>query len=265
MYCGRPGPTTADHTPPRALLRRPLPSNLKTVRACRECNEAFSFDEQTVQTLITLLGTHPELVEQRNEGGRLHRAFVRSPRLRDVFARSRQPDGNYALTEEVGGSLERVARKTVQGLYHGLYGRFVRGEEVQLLHVADARHVSAEEVADQLRPPPLEMIDLDQPMSEISPSSWHARQPVVEMTLQPVSGGPSVKRLFRLKQETPIEWIALQPGVFRFAFVGRDSGGAACVLELWETLVLAVSAPWPSARGEMRRGRKNALSRERRE
>lgn len=263
-YCGRARATTADHTPPRALLRPPLPSNLKTVPACRECNQAFSFDEQTVQALFTLLGTHPDLVAARTEGGRQARAFARNRLLRDVFERSRQPDGSYALTDEILGSLDRVARKTVQGLYHGLYGVFVPGEGVQLLHVADARQLSGEALAEQLRPSPLELIDVDQPSSEVGPRSWHARQPIVVLSLRPPDGGPTVERYFRLKQATPVEWIDLQVGIFRFAFVGRESGDAACVMELWETLVLAVSAPWPSARGAMRRGRTNPLSRERR-
>lgn len=264
-YCGRHGPTTADHTPPKALLRRPLPSNLKTVRACRACNESFSFDEETVQALVTLIGTHPELQASRSEGGRLHRALARSPKLRTVFDRSLQPDGNYLLTEELLSSVERVACKTAQGLYHGFYNRFVGRESLQLLAVEDAKRVSVEDLVLRLRPSPLEEIDLDQPMSEISPASWHSRQPVVAVKLAPVGGGLPVERLFRLKQATPVEWIDLQKGIFRFAFVGQESGDAACILEIWESLIIAVGVPWPNERGGMRKGRNNPLSRERRQ
>lgn len=148
-------------------------------------------------------------------------------------------------------------------LFEGLYGRHVPAADVLLLRVEDARRMPGAKVVEQLRPSPLEDIT-DEPVSEISPGSWHSRQPVIFLTLQPLGGGPPVQRAMRLKRETPVQWIEVQPGVFRIAFVQREEGSAACVIELWETLVLAASAPWPDGRGDMRRGRRNPLSRERR-
>ena len=114
---------------------------------------------------------------------------------------------------------------------------------------------------DQLRPSPL--VDItEEPLSEITPSSWHVRQPIIILRLQPTSGGPPIQRAFRLTRETPVEWVPFQPGIFSFAFVKCEDEGIACVLELWETLVVAVTAPWPDSRGPMRRGRKNPRSRE---
>jgi hypothetical protein len=101
----------------------------------------------------------------------------------------------------------------------------------------------------------------DEPISEISPRSWHGRQPVVIMKLQPQSGGPAENRVFRLKRETAVEWQSIQD-VFKFAFVKHETEDIVCVLNLWETLLIAVAAPWPDGRGPMRRGKKNPDSRD---
>lgn len=262
VYCPDPA-TTNDHAPPRCLLRRPLPSNLLTLPACSNCNTGFSFDENVVRALLTLVSTHPDLVTERGPTGRLTRALERDRKLRGILERSRQPDGNYGLTDELLSSLHSVFRKTVQGLFYGLYGRLVAPAELTLLRIENSRFVSAEAVAEELRPSPL--MDLtDEAVSEITPSSWHSREPVIVLKLRPVAGGPPVDRILRLKRETPIEWVEFQPGIFRFAFVKREGADAACVFELWDTLIVTISSPWPDDRGPLRRGRSNSLSRERR-
>jgi hypothetical protein len=81
--------------------------------------------------------------------------------------------------------------------------------------------------------------------------------------VSPSGKSKSMKRVFRLKRETPIEWIDVQTGIFRYAFVKNEGAKSACVIKLWETLVIAVTTPWPTSRGPVRRGRKNPLSRER--
>lgn len=204
---------------------------------------------------------HPELVAERQPGGRLNRALERNRKLREVLQRSRQPLGNYDWTAEILLSCERIFRKAVQGLYFGLYERLLPSEHVNILLMGDRRNVDPGDLVIQLRPPSLHDIT-DQPFSEIGPSSWHSREPVFIFRLQPVSGGPPVNRLFRLSRETPVEWITIQPDVFRYAFVKHEDQGIACVMELWETIVVAASAPWPEGRGPMRRGRNNPISRD---
>ena len=99
-------------------------------------------------------------------------------------------------------------------------------------------------------------------IAEISPHSWHTRQPIVILKLESLSGGPPIQLAFRLVRDTPVEWTHLQQDVFGFAFVKCDDGGSACVLDLWQTLVVTVRTPWPDDRGPMRRGRKNPMSRD---
>lgn len=262
VYCPEPA-TTSDHAPSRCLLRRPLPSNLLTLPACAKCNSGFSFDENVVRALLTLVSTHPDLVAERGPDGRLTRALERDQKLRGILERSRQPDGNYGLTEELLSSLHRVFCKTVQGLFFGLYQRIVEPEGITLLRIENSRIICAESVAEELRPSPL--VDItDQPLPEITPHSWHSHEPVVIVKLQPVAAGAPANRVLRLKRETPIEWVEFQPGIFRFAFVKQDGADAACVFELWETLIVAMATPWPDGRGPLRRGRSNPTSRERR-
>jgi hypothetical protein len=259
-YCFNPA-DTKDHAPPRCLMQPPLPSNLITLPACQKCNNGFSFDENVVRAFIVLVSSHPQLVAERQPGGWLERTCQRSSKLRDMLDASRQQDGSYRLTDSLVASFERVFRKTVQGVFFGLYHRVVAAEDLRLTRVEDRRAVSPEDVITQIRPNPLQDIT-DEPLSEIRPHSWHTRQPIITLDLQPVSGGPPVRRVFRLLRETPVKWVHFQPGVFSFAFVKCEDEGCACVFEVWQTLVITVTAPWPDGRGPLRRGRKNSLSRD---
>jgi hypothetical protein len=215
-----------------------------------------------VLALLAFVSPHPEMIAARQPGGRVYGAIERDARLRRILDQSRQADGNYALTAELYNSFERVLFKTVQGLFFGLYNRLVSTAELKLDVVDNRRCITPDEIAQRYRPSPMEDIT-DKPLSMVSPSSWHPREPIFIMDLQPISGkGPAQKRVFRLKRDTPIEWVDLQPGIFRFAFVKSDGEDSACVMELWETLIVAVKAPWPGNRGPMRKGRKNPLSRD---
>jgi hypothetical protein len=232
-----------------------------TLPACKKCNSGFSFDENVVKTMLVLTSQHPELVAEREPGGRTDRALARDARLKSLIAGCRRPDGNYELAGEVLRSFDRVVRKTVQGLFFGLYERIARDDELNLLLISDQRCITVEQVIDQVRPPQFRDIT-DEPLPEITPSGWVVREPVFFVKIQPKCGGELVERLFRLVRESPVEWLEFQPDVFRFTFVKSDASGTVCVLDLWKTLVVAMAAPWPDGRGPIRRGRKNPLSRD---
>jgi hypothetical protein len=260
VYCGGVA-DTKDHTPPRGLLRKPLPSNLITLPACRKCNHGFSYDEKVVRAFLALINEHPDMTAERAPGGWLDSTCKRDPSLRKILEESRQPNGNYAITTDLYGRFDRVFRKTVQGLFFALYDRLVPKKKIQVIRIEDRRLTTPEEVIAEVRPNPL--IDItDEPLSEITPNSWHTREPIYIVTLTPLTEGDPIQRAFRLVRDTAVEWIHLQPGLFSFAFVKFDEGGTACIFELWQTLIVTVVAPWPDARGPMRRGRKNPLSRQ---
>lgn len=260
VYCPNVA-NSKDHAPPKTLLRRPLPSNLITLPACQSCNYGFSFDEQVVRTIIVLSSSHPDLVRARAQGGEIDRALSRNQKLQAVLERSRGRDGNYVVNTEILSSFERVAFKTVRGLFYGLYRRLISNNELSLLCVGDRRLTTAEQIVDELRPSSFHDIT-DEPLSEITAHSWHSREPIIIATLQPVTGGAPINRAFHLIKESAPAWTTIQHGVFRYTFIKRDGGGAACIMELWETSIIAVATPWPSDRGPLRRGRRNPGSRD---
>jgi hypothetical protein len=238
----------------------PLPSNLITLPACRACNNGFSFDENVVRTLLSLVGIHPHLIEERQPGAWLERTLKRNPKIKTILDASRRSDGSYQLVGQLFESFRRVFFKTTQGMFYGLYDRIVRPEQLRLLRVEDQRFIKPEEVIANIRPNPL--VDLtDQPLPEISPHSWHTREPIFTMELVDPATGKKSQRVFRLVRDTPVEWVCFQPDIFSVAFVKCDEG-CACVMDLWKTLVVTIKAPWPDDRGALRKGRKNPLSRD---
>lgn len=261
-YCGNPAETN-DHTPPRCFLRRPLPSDLITVPACKGCNSGFSFDENFVKTMIALTSSHPDLVAECAPGGRIDRALTRDTRLRSLIAECRRDDGNYQLSESASKRFDRVLFKTVQGLFFGLYGQFLSKDKLEIRYFSDQRFKTPEQVLDEVRPSPLRDIS-NEPLPELTPNGWATTGQIFFLTLAPLNGGEPIQEAFRLVRETPVEPNTIQEGVFSYAFVGSDDEKLVCVLDIWKTLVVAVAATWPSGRGPLRRGKKNPRSRDRR-
>lgn len=259
VYCGILA-DSKDHAPPKCLMLSPLPSNLITLPACKKCNNGFSFDENVVRALISIVGKHPHLVQERESGGWLDRTLRRNPRIAKILEEARQPNGNYALQGTLLESFTRVFFKTVQGMYYGLYNRVVPNTDLCLLRVDSQRNTTIDDVLTAIRPNPLEDIT-DKPLSEISPHSWHTRQPILTIDFIDPATGKKAPRVFRLVRETPVEWIRFQENTFNIVFVKCDDA-CACVIDLWQTLIVTVKAPWPGNRGPIRRGKKNSLSRD---
>jgi hypothetical protein len=256
VYCHGPA-NTQDHAPPRCLFRKPRPSNLITLPACRACNSGFSFHESLVKALLAITTSNPDFAIERE---RVARSLARDKRLRSTIDSARRPDGNYELSGPILDSVERVMRKTAQGLFFGLYDRLLSARDIQLQFVSDQRFITPEQLVDEIRPGSLRDIT-DQPLPAITPSCWMVREPVFFVKF----GNPNlgfVERIFRLVRETPIDWVDFQRGVVRFAFIKSDARTAVCVLDLWKTLVVSLKAPWPARRGPLRRGKRNPLSRD---
>ena len=54
IYCGKLA-DTREHIPPKAFLKKPLPSDLPVLPACKKCNNGFSSDELYVRAYIECL------------------------------------------------------------------------------------------------------------------------------------------------------------------------------------------------------------------
>lgn len=166
----------------------PLPSNLITLPACKTCNNGFSFHENIVRALLSTVGNHPHLIEERLPGGWLEKTLARSPKIRAILDSCLQTDGSYKIADPLLESVRAVFFKTEQGLFYGLYDKIIPTNQLVLIAVEDQRHVKPEEVIGRNRPDPL--VDItDEPLPEISACSWHSREPIFTTELvDPVTG-----------------------------------------------------------------------------
>ena len=125
VYCGGAA-STRDHVPPRCLLEKPFPDNLMTVPSCRDCNAAFSDDEQYLQIVLAQIGFEPHLMAKIEKGGVVDRALLRAPALDERIVQSLDaaPDGRVWFKPERERILT-IANKIAFGLYICRYRRRV--------------------------------------------------------------------------------------------------------------------------------------------
>lgn len=92
VYCGNAA-TTRDHVPPRAVFVPPVPANLKTVPACRACNDAWARSDQEFVPSAMLA------------------ASVRNPRMLDTFRREIMPNvsKNRKFHEDIFATQKPIA------------------------------------------------------------------------------------------------------------------------------------------------------------
>ena len=82
---------------------------------------------------MALVSRLPAAITDREQGGRVYRALNRDNHASALIDKYLRADGGYELREELADRLERVFRKTVQGLYFGLYSRFLANKNFRLL------------------------------------------------------------------------------------------------------------------------------------
>lgn len=128
VYCGNVRPVHRDHIPPESFFASPLPSDLITVPACRQCNGGASKDDEYARLTIALrqdVADDPQV-----KGGVLQKAMrslQHGAGLRHLFSQSmrqvvlRTPAGIHAGTAPgYIADLPRLSRlfnRMVRGLY----------------------------------------------------------------------------------------------------------------------------------------------------
>lgn len=133
IYCGTAA-TTRDHVPPKLLLERPLPSNLRTVPCCLRCNRGFSLDEQYFWVLLGQISPAPTMVAKIESGGIIDRTLQRSPGLEESLIQSLEIDKNgHTLIKVEHNRLNRVVRKIATGLFAIKYGRIPMLESANVI------------------------------------------------------------------------------------------------------------------------------------
>jgi len=252
VYCSNLA-QSKDHTPPRCFLRHPVGSDAKiiTVPACKKCNGSFSKDEAVVKATLAHVSFEADLMADVKPAGSVYRAMERDSRLKSTIERCFQANGYFQPNTEILTCMDRILRKTVQGLYFATYGDFVTKENVQILEVTHTKQESAESLVAHFR---------RSSTPDFSVGIWPEVRPrprrLEKAVRSAVLGSGCENDLMR-----PVEWIDVQKDAFRFTFFRGEADRAICVLEVRRTIAAAALCPWPSKRGPIRRGRNNPLAR----
>lgn len=262
-YCKVRPRESSDHSPPKCLLLWPPSSAVKvlTIPSCLRCNRTTSWQENLVFVLLALVGRHPVLAEYCALGGKVERALARDQLLRTTLEACRNDAGHYTFTGDVHAAFDRVLRKTAQGLFYGLYDRVARIEKFELLSIEHRDFCSPEEVVSRLRRPAVRDIT-NEPLPSLTSRGLPNVFVIQAVTTNPRTGESQVlQHVFQDLRQDDVEWVVYQEETLRFTFFENDAGNAICVMDLWNTLIVAVKAPWPNQRGVLRRGRKNLNAR----
>lgn len=100
VYCGKQGPVTRDHVPPKGIFAKPRP-DLITVPSCKDCNQDASKDDQYFRDTFLLredIEHHPDIQKilpsikksfSREQNEKFVKRFFSSIRPVDVVTPSR--------------------------------------------------------------------------------------------------------------------------------------------------------------------------------
>ena len=131
VYCGRKC-YTAEHCPSKTFLKRPLPSNLPTVPACKACNNGFSSDERYTSWVINFL---IEYYQTNNKEIYKITAEDRYQEIKDA----KEAVGKFILEPFFDDRMARVFRKlalchAVYEMSEGYYGENWKEEPDRLVY-----------------------------------------------------------------------------------------------------------------------------------
>src|SRR3954451_6030740 len=121
IYCGREPGRTSDHAPPKLLLRKPYPPNLRTVPSCDECNGGCWADEDHFRLVIVDLYCHTPEADQLFDGP-MSRSMDRRASLEDLMFGSVVAVGSEPVAELDQIRIGRVVGKITRGLAFALVG-----------------------------------------------------------------------------------------------------------------------------------------------
>lgn len=243
-YCSNLS-STKDHAPPRCLFRHPIGNDAKivTLPCCAACNVSFSKDESIVKAVLANVSFEPDLMGECTEGGRVDRALRFDKSLKQAISDAYQADGRMNV-EPFLDSFERVVRKSVVGVYFGVYGITLPFGSISVISIDHARLVSSEHLFNLLR---------RSATPDLSVGNWPEVRPNPRRLVKAARHWPEGSEHQLM---TPVKWLEIQPGAFRVAFTRGAQNKAICLLEIRNTVLAAVECPWPSNRGPIRRGRK---------
>lgn len=104
-YCGRDGPATRDHIPPKGLFPEPLPSDMLTVPCCESCRQGWSNDDEYFRDVILTASN-----------------YENDPRVKskiDTILRSIQKPNKIKYASMLTESISQVETYSKGGIYLG--------------------------------------------------------------------------------------------------------------------------------------------------
>ena len=158
-YCGRIGPITSDHIPPKCLFPHPRP-DLITVPSCRHCNKGASLDDEYFRTVIALrdtVGDNPNVQSllplvlrslKKPQKAAFRHSLLKSLRKLQVRTPAGLILGNRGAYDVDLVRLDNVASRIVRGLYfHESGQRLPDGFAVSSFSEDGLRDLDAETLA----------------------------------------------------------------------------------------------------------------------
>jgi hypothetical protein len=157
VICGARRADTVDHVPPKGLFKGVLNAQLRTVPACRVCNNGASSDDEDLRFFISVqIGKqNPASTILWDEGA--HKSILRKTKLRESFvatARDIQVHGDDgAVATRIAINIpvqtyQRVFERTTRGLYFFHSGRILPPSvEVSVTMLAGTPNLETKEIS----------------------------------------------------------------------------------------------------------------------
>lgn len=155
VYCGRLGPITSDHVPPKCLFPPETRQNLITVAACAQCNGSFKLDDENFRLMLAIRADLPPgaTAEYLRQSSMRGLAKPQASRLRASIrkrlgkASVRTPAGIYlgeAPTISVDFKrLHATAIRIITGLFAHFFGRRLPDSHLVDINFADLQRDSS--------------------------------------------------------------------------------------------------------------------------
>lgn len=234
-YCGGPA-DTSDHTPPRCLLPKKLPTSVQamTIPACSSCNGRYALDESHVAAVVCTVSFKDEDREAVMPGGWVASAMQRDASL-DSFIKSRLgDDGIFRPDAAVASAITRVMEKTVTGLLFHEFGRVIAPEQCTMLAIDHVANIDALALIEQYRRD-------DGGYAEVTASGRELERQALAM--------------YGLRPSNMPKWRVYVPGFFEYMFIRRSNSKLLTGVNLHDALTVIVECPWPSRAGPRRKGK----------
>lgn len=130
VYCGEIKEVSREHVIPKCLFVKPYPPNLITVKACDDCNNAKSLnddyfrdflvaDNWVSQSPIAQQIFHQKMLSSQRQGKSLiARETVRKAKLEPFYTKGGIYLGDYYSIPVDGERIEKIFETFVRGLYY---------------------------------------------------------------------------------------------------------------------------------------------------